>query len=479
MILTPSLDLQLVSIILTSLISLISSSLIVFHVAYYWVGKLRLWGEKRFLKKIDSHPLVTVIVPIRNEPLDVIVRLLRSIANQSYPKDGIEVLIVSDDEEDYFREISLRVLDFGERNRLMVKVFRRERAVGFKAGASNYALKRSNGKYVVLFDVDAVPEPNYLRSVVSYMEANGDVDGLAVKWSPLNRASSPISEAQAVSLGFLTSIFFDGRSRVDGPIIAPGCGCAYRRDALLRVGGWNENCLAEDVELSIKLLINGGKIGYIGDSFVRIENPETYEAFKKQQARWIYGTTQVLSKYLFKILLSRIPLIWKLDLILYLLQYHVLLANFVFIVLALASILVKIDLLLPSVYFSPFMLFLSFLQAFSYYNAARRLGFTPIESIVIMGRCTAMAAVLAPTVLLQSIKLLVRWREKWYITPKGSLARRIRGRGSNILESLLATSGIVIGFVLFVFGFSISASCLFTLSIPYIYVSWKTSRGVW
>ena len=472
-------DLQLISIIITSIISLISSSVILFHVTYYWIGRLKSRGEKLFLREIDSYPLVTVIVPIRNEPLDIIVRLLRSLVNQSYPKDKIEVIIVSDDKEDYFREISSRILDFSRKSGLMVKVFRRRRAVGFKAGALNYALHRSRGKYVVVFDVDAVPQPNYLKSVVSYMEFNGDVDGLAVKWAPLNKDSSPISEAQAVSLNFLTSIFFDGRSSVNGPIIAPGCGCVYRRNTLLEVGGWNESCLAEDVELSIKLLIRGGRIGYIDNTFVEVENPETYEAFKKQQARWIYGTTQVLSRYFFKIITSRIPLVWKLDLILYLFQYHVLLANFVFIALALASILVGIDLLLPSVYFSPLLLTLSALQALSYYNTARRLGFNPFESVVVMGRCTAMAAVLAPTVLLQNVKLLIRWREGWYITPKGPLARRVRGKSSNMLESLLATSGILIGVMLLIFGLPISASCIFTFSIPYAYVSWKTSKGIW
>lgn len=470
-------DLQLISIIVTTLISLISSSVILFHVIYYWIGRLKTCGKWVVLGELNSYPLVSIVVPVRNEPLDIIVRLLNSIVNQDYPRDKIEVLIVSDDDEDYFRVISSKILDFSRRSGLMIKVFRRERAIGFKAGALNYALYRSMGKYLVVFDVDAVPEPNYLRCVVSYLEANCDVDGLAVKWSSLNRDSTPISEAQAVSLNFLTSIFFDGRSRVNGPIIAPGCGCVFRRSVLLEVGGWDEDCLAEDVELSIRLLVSNRKIDYLDSTFVGIENPETYEAFKKQQARWIYGTTQVLSKYFFKIITSNIPFFWKLDLILYLLQYHVLLVNFVFIVLALASILARVDLLLPSIYFSPFLVALSILQAFSYYSTARRLDFNSIESVVIMGRCTAMATVLAPIVLLQNFKLLVGWREGWYITPKGSLAKRVRG--GSLLESLLATSSILIAIVLLIFGFPISASCIFTFSIPYAYVSWKTSRGVW
>lgn len=204
------------------------------------------------------YPLVNVVIPVRNEPIDIIIRLLWSIANQSYPKDRIEVLIVSDD-EDYFKEFYSRVMDFNRNFNLNVRVFRRLRTTGFKAGALNFALRRSRGKYIVVFDADAVPEPNYLVKVVSHLEVNRDLDGLAVKWSSLNRGSSSISETQAVSLAFLTSIFFDGRSRVNGLIIAPGCGCVFRRDALLRVGGWDEDCLAKDVELSVRLLVNNGE----------------------------------------------------------------------------------------------------------------------------------------------------------------------------------------------------------------------------
>ncbi len=471
--------LQSISIIITFLISLILSSIMFFHITYYWLGKLKFKRSNTPPKSIESFPLVTIIVPVKNEPLDVITRHLKSIVEQSYPKDKIEVIIVSDDEEEYFRRIMCYVRSFSRESGLMVRVFRRERAVGFKAGALNYALQRSRGKYVVVFDVDAVPEPDYLEKVVSFMETNNDVAGLAVRWIPLNTNSSPVSEVQAVSLSFLTSIFFDGRSRTNGPMIIPGCGCVFPRRVLLEMSGWNEKCLAEDVELSIRLLLNGRRIAYLSDARVWIENPETYEVFKKQQARWIYGTTQVLLKYFPKIIGSKMPLTWKLYLILYLLQYHVLLANFALAVLALMSILVRMDLLLSSIYFSPILLTLSMLQAFSYYNTARNLGFNPFKSIIIIGRCTAMAAVLAPIVLLQNIKILVKWREEWYITPKGSLARKIRGRSLNIMELLLAMTGILIGTILLKLGFPASASCLFTMSLPYLYVSWKTSKGAW
>lgn len=164
-------------------------------------------------------------------------------------------------------------------------------------------------------------------------------------------------------------------------------------------------------------------------------------------------------------------MVWKLDLILYLLQYHVLLANFVFITLALTSIFARVDLLLPSIYFSPFLVALSTIKGFLYYNTARHLGFSPIKSIIVMGRCTAMATALAPIVLSQSFKLLLGLREGWYILPKGSLARRVRSKSPSLLEALLATSSILIGLILLILGFTISALCIFTFSIPYLYVS--------
>ena len=171
------------------------------------------------------------------------------------------------------------------------------------------------------------------------------------------------------------------------------------------------------------------------------------------------------------------PLLWKLELILYLLQYHVLLANFAFAALALTSILAKTDLLLPSIYFSPILMVLLILQAHAYYDAARKLGLNPIKSIVVMGRCTAIAATLAPIVALQSAKALLNLREKWYITPKGPLAKAVREL--NITEPLLGISGTLAGFVLLHSGFTASAMCIFTLSLPFIYVSWKSVKKAW
>ena len=472
----PCIDsIQLISIIITLLVSIASSLVIFMHVSYYWINKLK---SRRKIKygKLTSFPLVSIFIPIKNEPLDLVLRILNSISNQNYPKDKIEVIIVSDDEESYFKKIKEYVnLKYGDK--LDVKIYHRSNPTGFKAGALNYALRKSNGKYVFIFDVDAIFKSDFLEKIVSFLEYNDDVDGVAVKWIPYNANSTPIAEAQAISLEYLTSIFFDGKSKINFPIIIPGCGCAFRRNALIEVNGWNENCLAEDIDLSVRLILKGKKLAYLDDVNVKIENPESYEAFKKQQARWIYGSTKVLLKYFPKLIRAKIPFLWKIDITLYLLQYHILLANFIFISLALSSIIIGADLLIPSIYFSPFLMALLALQAYSYYDAARKLGLNNIRSIIIMGRCTAMAAVLAPIVLIQNLKLIFNLREKWHITPKGPLARSIRS--SNIIESLCGFTSSLLALILFNFGFKVSALCLLTFSLPYLYVSWKISKGSW
>ncbi len=473
-------DLRLISIVVALIASAISSIVILFHTIYYWIGRCDSNSSNYFAHfnfKFHFKPKVSVIIPIKSEPLDVLGRILHSLSNQSYPINRIEVLVVSDDEESYFRRIEEFVYSmFGDR--LDVKVYRREKPYGFKAGALNYALKRCSGKYVFVFDVDAVPEEAFIEKVVSYLESNPDVAGLATKWVSHNGDSSPVAEAQAVSLEFLTTIFFGGKSKSGSPIIIPGSGCAFRRSALERIGGWNESFIAEDIELSVRFILNGLKLSFLNGATVQVENPETYEAFKKQQARWIYGSAQVLLKYFHRILFSRaISWHWKFDLILYLLQYHVLLANFMFAGLALVSLIAGFDMMIPTVYFSPLLLFLLFLQAYSYYDVARRMGLNFFRSFVIMGRCTAMAAVLAPLVFIQSLKLLLNLGEKWYVTPKGSLAKSIRS--SSVGELLIGSLGLTMSLLLFAFGFPFSAFCLFTLSLPYIYVSWKVSRGIW
>jgi len=468
------------TITLITIIYALTWAVMIIHVIYYWTGiRGRHEKTKTVKAKLKEYPKTTIIIPIRNEETETIIELLEAISRQTYPKDKMEIIIVSDDTEQKFREIRNKIMETEYVKNMEVKIYRREKPKGFKAGALNHALQRSSGKYIVIFDADTIPKETFLEETITHMENEG-LDALATRWLTKNINASPIAEAQAVSMEFLTSIILRGKKLLGKPIIIPGSGCIFKRETLIEIGGWDEeDGLGEDLEISIKLILNGKRIDYMDETYVKVEVPLNYEDFKKQQSRWAYGTTRILLKNIPKIVKANIPLTWKIDLILHLLQYHAILANFAIAILALLSIIIKTDLMAQATLLIPVTMALSALEATAYIHTAKKLGLKTWRSIVMMGRCTALAAVLAPQVLIQNIKAIIGRREMWEVTPKGAAAKKTSNRRAAIIENMTTIMGVTAILTLIILGYKMSALCILTLTLPYAYVAWKINNHKW
>ena len=456
---------------ITTLLSIISLVILTYHVIVYREGKNIKDDEEH--KRLTQYPQLTIIIPVKREPIEIINQSMRGLSKQTYPKEKIQLIIVSDDKKEDFKKIREKII----KGKIEIELYRREKQTGYKAGAINYALPKSKGEYIIILDSDAVVEERYLEKAISYLENRKDVDALATCWKPLNQKNTPISEAQSVSLNYLTTVFYKSRKNGKGPIIAPGSGCIFRRTALNEIGGLNERCLAEDVELSVRLLLAGKRIEFLEDAKIYVENPETYEVFKRQQARWIYGTDQVFLSQLKGILKAKIPLKWKLGLLIHLSQYQALLINIVLSTISAASLIAKQDLMTANSIFAPIFTVILALMALSYYDAATKTGLKPKDCIINMGRCTAIVSSLAHIVILQNIKAILKIKEGWYITPKGK--KKKKPKNKSITELILGTLGITTSIILLINQYMISAWTLFTMSLPYIYVGIKTALKKW
>lgn len=474
---TPQLH-SIYTIIIIVIMYALTWTIALLHTIYYWASIKIKQKTEDYKLKVNEMPMVTVIIPERNEPINLILRLIKALLKQTYPKDKMEVIIVSDDSEDKYVEIKEKTMELALKEGLMIKIYRRDKPIGFKSGALNYALKRSHGKYIITFDVDAIPKEDFIEKAITYMEYK-ELDALATRWSTLNVNDTPITEAQAISMEFLIPILLKGKAILNKPIIMPGCGYIIRRNTLIEIGGWSENMLADDLDISIKLITSGRKIGYLEDAEVKVEVTASYKDFKNQQSRWIYVSLQTLMKYINKILKANIPLTWKIDLILHLLQYQAILANLMLPILALTSILFKVDVLLHAITLIPVMMTFLSMEALSYIHTARKFGLSITKSIIIMGRCTALTAALAPQTLIQNIKLLMKYSEGWKVTPKGEYMKKISDGKTTFIEKTLTIIGLITMIILLILGYNASAICILTLTLPYAYVSLKTSSGSW
>lgn len=229
---------------------------------------------------------VTVAIAAYNEQ-EVIERTIQSVLRSTGV--ALEVLVVDDGSTDATREI----LDRLRRNDPRVHVFHIPN--GGKGNALNLAFREAANERVVTFDADTIVPPDTVARLVRHFEQwrvvgvaglvkVGNVKGVLTAWQSLEYISSIGVERTAQSvLGTIT--------------VVPGACAAWRRDAVLAVGGFTTDTLAEDCDLTLKLQRAGGRILQDNSALAFTEAPQGLRPLLKQRFRWSFGNLQALWKH--------------------------------------------------------------------------------------------------------------------------------------------------------------------------------------
>ena len=230
---------------------------------------------------------VTVIVPAYNEK-ECIANTLESLAKSTHP---IEVIVVDDGSSDGTSEIAREAArSFGMTN---VRVIRQENAG--KPAALNNGVRSASYDIVVMMDGDTVFEPDTVRQLVQPF-ADPEVGAVAGNAKVGNR-NTVIGAWQHIEyvMGFnLDRRMYDLLRCM--PTI-PGAIGAFRREAVLQVGGMSEDTLAEDTDITIAMHREGWRVVYQEHAKAWTEAPASLKQLWSQRYRWSYGTMQALWKH--------------------------------------------------------------------------------------------------------------------------------------------------------------------------------------
>ncbi|WP_326721291.1 bifunctional polysaccharide deacetylase/glycosyltransferase family 2 protein [Streptomyces sp. NBC_00243] len=230
---------------------------------------------------------VTVIVPAYNEK-ECIANTLESLAKSTHP---IEIIVVDDGSTDGTSEISRSAAEsLGMTN---VRVIRQENAG--KPAALNNGVRNASYDIVVMMDGDTVFEPDAVHQLVQPF-ANPEIGAVAGNAKVGNR-NTIIGAWQHIEyvMGFnLDRRMYDLLRCM--PTI-PGAIGAFRRDAVLEVGGMSEDTLAEDTDITIAMHRGGWRVVYQEHAIAWTEAPGSLKQLWSQRYRWSYGTMQALWKH--------------------------------------------------------------------------------------------------------------------------------------------------------------------------------------
>ncbi|MCW5729203.1 MAG: glycosyltransferase, partial [Alphaproteobacteria bacterium] len=281
----------LVPLLVMLLVMLLAEGLEVAEVI--WSRRFR----RRFLPFVGAPegrlPKVSLHLPICNEPPQMVMQTLDSLAALDYP--DFEVIVIDNNTKDpnVWRPVEAYCEQLGPRFRF----FHEDVMKGFKAGALNFALARTapDAEVIGVIDSDYVVSPDWLRSLVPYFD-NPSVGFVQAPQDHRDWHGNAFKEMINWEYAGFFNIGMVQRNERDA-IIQHGTMTLIRRAALAQVDGWAEWCICEDAELGLRLLVEGYQSVYVNKRFGHGLTPDSFLGYKKQRFRWAYGAVQILKRH--------------------------------------------------------------------------------------------------------------------------------------------------------------------------------------
>ena len=251
--------------------------------------------EKRKNVKFDSRllenaPLVSIIVPAYNEEVNA-VSSLNNLLKQDYT--DFNIIFVDDGSKDETYKRVSEALSANEKMRIFTK------PNGGKASALNFGITHTNAEYVVCIDADTKLYPNAVSLMMLHFldnTSNENVGAVAGNVKVGNQINM-LTKWQAIE--YTTSQNFDrlAYANINAITVVPGAIGAFKKTAIDEAGGFTTDTLAEDCDLTIRILKAGYSIVNENKAIAMTEAPEKTKQFIKQRTRWTFGVMQTFWKH--------------------------------------------------------------------------------------------------------------------------------------------------------------------------------------
>ncbi|MCI4458356.1 MAG: glycosyltransferase family 2 protein [Thermocrinis sp.] len=308
--------------------------LLLYTVRHYIFTLNRALGKQRLYYQdlLDEDlPTVSVLIPMHNEE-KVASHILDLIVASNYPKEKLEVIPINDHSTDKTKEI---IEDYARKYPFIKPLHRYGDLPRGKQNGLNDALKVANGDVIIVYDADYLPPKGQIRTLaVAFKDPRiGAVMGRVV---PINADKNLLTRLLDIERSGGYQV--DQQARYNLNLIPQYGGTVggFRKDLVVRLGGFDARVLAEDTELTYKIYLNGYKVAYANNAECYEEAPEDWNVRARQLRRWSRGHNQVMFKYFKHTIFSKKLNFWQ-----------------------------KMDgLLLLAVYMQPFLIFLGLIDSF-------------------------------------------------------------------------------------------------------------------
>ncbi|KAK4492242.1 hypothetical protein RD792_003043 [Penstemon davidsonii] len=299
-----------------------------------------------------AYPIVLVQIPMFNER-EVYKISIGAACNLSWPADRLVIQVLDDSTDLVIKDMVEKECIRWASKGINIRYQIRESRGGYKAGALKEGLKRDYVKeceYVVMFDADFRPEPDFLKRAVPFLIHNKDIALVQGRWSttdtiggaalafvqtpkqcqrctpttsrdeqnlgkkyafPVNSNECLLTRMQEMSLDYHFKVEQEVGSATHAFFGFNGTGGIWRIGAINEAGGWKDRTTVEDMDLAVRSGLKGWKFLYLGDLQVKSELPSTFKAFRFQQHRWSCGPANLFRKMVMDIATNKKVTLYK------------------------------------------------------------------------------------------------------------------------------------------------------------------------
>ncbi|MCD6476867.1 MAG: glycosyltransferase [Candidatus Aenigmarchaeota archaeon] len=256
--------------------------------------------NKKTLNKVFL-PKISIIIPAFNEA-NSIGSTLKSILSNNYPKNKMDIIVVDDGSTDNTSDIV---------KKFPVNLIQLSRNKG-KVNALNTGIKHAKHDIIFTLDADSKLCKNFFRLMVKKFEdANvGAVCGI-YKAKYQNKLIEKLQSLEYLGFALIRKL----QDSLGAITVVPGAVAAFRKKVLLEVGGFDNDTLLEDADITIKVHKAGYKVVCEKNALAYVCAPPTIRKFVKQRTRWMRGGLQIWGKHfdMFSGKFGAISFLWIVD----------------------------------------------------------------------------------------------------------------------------------------------------------------------
>lgn len=245
--------------------------------------------KEKPLKEDKQHRFMTII-PAHNEE-KVVVNLIESLKKLDYPKDLYDIYVIADNCTDKTAEVAKKA------GAIVCERF--DEAHKTKGHALQWFLAQKieeDAPYdaFCIFDADNIVDENFLK-VMNKKLCQGEEVVQGYK-DIKNPSDSWVSAGYAIFYWTMHRFYHLARYNIGLSPLMNGTGFMVKFD-VIKSQGWNTKTLTEDIEFSLKRIIEGKKLGWARDAIVYDEQPVGFKQSWTQRSRWTVGHMQCLKEY--------------------------------------------------------------------------------------------------------------------------------------------------------------------------------------